>query len=192
MPVFVAEGQEVLGSGGKPTEESVHYDQVLDVVALNKGVLNSAAARKLDNMGFTLEESQAPGEEEEWERFPLEKDFADEEADPQLAAGSWLQVAPSTYAAGKPWSPVHSFSVQRRTWAYVYGQVSNLLEKIIWSSRAVLVVKGAEEDSARPAGSRAVVFESHSAVQKYLTLGFVEFLEIFCGYGQLTMRVGKA
>ena len=116
--------------------------------SLNKGELNSAAARKLDNMGFTLEESQSPEEEEEdWERFPLEKDFAEEEAEPQLAAGSWLQVAPSTQTAGKPWSPLHSFSVQKRTWAYVYGQVASLLEKIIWSSRAVLVVKGAEKDS---------------------------------------------
>ena len=36
------------------------------------------------------------------------------------------------------------------------------------------------------------MFESHSAVQKYLTLEFVEFLEIFCGYGQLTLRVAES
>ncbi len=96
MPVFVAEGKEVMGSGGKPTEESVHYDNELDVVVLHKGVLNSAASRKLDAMGFSLEESPTPGEEEEWERFPLDKDF-EEEVQPRLAAQC------------RAWSPVHSF-----------------------------------------------------------------------------------
>ena len=36
------------------------------------------------------------------------------------------------------------------------------------------------------------MFESQAAVQKYLTLEFVEFLEIFCGCSQLTLRVAES
>ena len=153
-------------------EESVQYDQVLEVVVLLKGVLNQGAARKLDNARFILEESQPDEEEEEdWGRFPLEKEFAEEEinVDVDVAARSWMQASSYAGASSSMWSPAHSFNVQRRTWAFVYGQTASLLEKLILGSRAVPMVEGVENNFTCPAGSRPVMFESHSAIQKYLT-----------------------
>ena len=113
MLVFVAEGQEVLGSGGKPVEESVPRELVLDVVTLQKGVLNQSAARKLGNAGYHLQESQ-PGEDEEgWGRFPLEKEFVEEEiiVDADMITRSWIPAPSCAQDSSKQRMPVHNFIV---------------------------------------------------------------------------------
>ena len=73
----------------------------------------------------------------------------------------------------------------------MYGQTASLLEKLILGSRSVPVVEGHESDVSCPPGSRPLTFESHRTLQKFLSLQYVEFLEIFCGYGQLTLRVAE-
>ena len=58
LPVFVEEGQEVLGSGSQPSTETVGIERLLFPVQLHDGVLGHAAARRLDRRG--RQESACP------------------------------------------------------------------------------------------------------------------------------------
>ena len=50
----------IVEGGGKPSLEVIQLKQVLTIVQLHSGVLNHAAARKLDLAGWRLQEQSAP------------------------------------------------------------------------------------------------------------------------------------
>lgn len=54
-PVYVEEGQEVLGSGSNPSKEPVPINRVLFSAQLHDGVLAHAAARRLDQSNYRYE-----------------------------------------------------------------------------------------------------------------------------------------
>ena len=67
-----------------------------------------------------------------------------------------------------------------------YGSIESLAQKV----RALPVVGGSLP--RQQAGSTGVRFGCVSAFQKWLAKGSVDFLEIYCGYGEFTSRVREA
>ena len=59
-PLYVEEGQEVLGSGATPAKETVPINRILFPVQIHDGVLGHAAARRLDQSGYRYD-SEAVG-----------------------------------------------------------------------------------------------------------------------------------
>ena len=54
-PVYIEEGQEVLGSGANPSKETVPVTRVLFPVRMHDGMLAHAAARQLDQSNYRYE-----------------------------------------------------------------------------------------------------------------------------------------
>ena len=184
IPVFIVEGAEVLGAGGQPCTEAVPVTEFVMVVPLKSGVLGAAAARYLDGKGFLLDEGEAQiaedlddprvveqeaVEDQRQERFPEEDEFP-------------------PFDVPEPVAVVSSFSLQRRFDAN--QKAATMLEELVMNARVVLVAPGI--DGPMVNGSRPVMFDDHAVLQKYLGLGYVDFLEIYCGYGMLTLMISEA
>ena len=54
-PLYIEDGTEVLGSGSKPSEETIQVKRILFPVPIHDGVLGHAAARRLDHMGYVFD-----------------------------------------------------------------------------------------------------------------------------------------
>ena len=52
LPVYVEDGAEVLGTGTRPSTETVSVKQILFPVQLHDGVLGHAVARNLERLGY--------------------------------------------------------------------------------------------------------------------------------------------
>ena len=59
QPLYWEDGVLVFGSGSRPAEETVEIKRVLEPLQLHDGVISHAAARKLENRGFTFEDQVA-------------------------------------------------------------------------------------------------------------------------------------
>ena len=59
QPLYWEDGVLVFGLGSKPAEETAEIKRVLEPIQLHDGVISHAAARKLENRGFTFEDQVA-------------------------------------------------------------------------------------------------------------------------------------
>ena len=55
LPLFIENGQEEVGTGSKPVEETIEANRIISTVQLHDGVLSHAAARSLEKSGYSLD-----------------------------------------------------------------------------------------------------------------------------------------
>jgi hypothetical protein len=165
-PVFIIDGQEVLSQGNTALLETVPFSKIMMIVQLNDGTMSHAAARRLDTNGYMFEG----------------------EAVVNIVMKVPQKVADST-------------AIRVEDFMRAVGYVPECEEDpagVAWlnDGRAQRAGLGSEDRqdprralrtglSSRP----KVVFESIHVMQKWLSSGDTDFLEIYCGWQQLTYRV---
>ena len=164
MPVYIEGGIEVLGSGANAATETVEFKRIVFPVQMNDGVIGHSYARQLDHSGYRYENELVRDINDE----PVERDQPDEQP-------SSTSVEPSTGA-------IRSYPLKS-----LDGMVmSTKVEEFITGGRSASV-SYADQVSTHP-----VYFSAKSDLQKWLMNGYVDFAELFRGYGELTIRIREA
>ena len=76
QPLYWEDGVQVFGSGSKPAEETVEIKRVLEPIQLHDGGISHAAARRLENRGYSFEEQVAAYHPESIEAAPEDEILA--------------------------------------------------------------------------------------------------------------------
>ena len=162
QPVYVEGGVEVIGEGSSPSTETVPIKRVLFPVQLHDGVLAHAAARRLDHLGYRYDRS-------------INLDPNDVVAD--VAQGSQL-YEPCL-------APAVSASKELCLMSSDGESFCSKVEKFCLAGKALPSYQGNQT-------SHVVYFQGRSELQKWLCLGYVDFAELFRGFGEATIRVREA
>ncbi len=164
--VVTVDGQEVLSQGSVPLLETVPFSRIMMIVQMHSGVMSHAAARRLDTNGFTFE-------------------------------GEAVMNCVNNVPAKVPDDTARRVEDFMRAVGYV-PECDEDPAGVAWLNRpaeekASSSVCGARRalGAAKPPaiGKPKVVFENINVMQKWLSTGNTDFLEIFCGWQQLTYRV---
>lgn len=161
VPAFVGEvGQESITPAKQPSLETVTARRILCVVQLHDGVLAHATARQLDKAGWRLDETDATHENEIAVLKEAVATFQLATSGPG-AAGDESRQRPESAddSCGDPWQFCIEYEPATR------------LEELVATIRE------------RP--ERALGWEGQT-LQQWLQEGYVEFLEIYSGFSELT------
>ena len=166
-PVYIEGGAEVLGSGSKPSTETVGIKRLLFPVQMHDGVISHAAARRLDHAGYGYEKGAI---------LDLNGDVVDQ--------GS-QELTSSQLSEPRHICPAAGASLHLSEKSADDEPFAIKVEKFVRAGNSTLSF----EDNTT---SHPVHFVARSELQKWLRLGFVDFAELYRGFGELTVRVREA